>query len=295
MFKSLTHKQTESMWAYIFVLPAVLGFLFFVVFPLGFGFWTSLTEWTALSDPEFIGFSNYRRLFTITEPKWFPETILNAFFFVVMGPIGIAFSLFLAMLVNTELRLSKLFRGIFFLPTITSASIVAVVWMWMYDTNFGLVNWALSWFGVQPIPWLQSDRWAKLAIWLMLTWQGAGSGMMIQLSALQGISEEVIEAAIMDGAGAVRRFFSIILPLLTPVLFFQLVTTSIGAFQLFGPILMMTEGSHDTTTAVYYIYNYAFRNSQWGFATAGSYILAIIIAIFTVIQFFGQKRWVFYG
>ena len=228
----LNYRQQEAFWAYVFVLPAILGFLFFVVFPLGFGFWTSLTDWDAFSTPKFIGFSNYRRLFQITEPHWYPETIWNTVFFVVMGPVGIAFSLFLAVLVNLDLRLSKVFRSLFFLPTITSTAVIALVWFWMYDTNFGLINWLLGFLGIQPIPWLQSERWAKMAIWIMITWQGAGTGMMINLSALQGIPQEVVEASIMDGAGPGRRFFSIILPLLTPVLFFQFVTTSIGAFQL---------------------------------------------------------------
>ncbi len=212
-----------------------------------------------------------------------------------MGPVGIAFSLFLAVLVNTDLRFSKVFRSVFFLPTVTSAAVIAMVWFWMYDTNFGFINWILSFAGIAPIPWLQSERYAKLAIWIMLTWQGSGSGMMILLAALQGISVEIKEAAIMDGAGPLRRFFSIMLPLLTPVLFFQFVTTSIGAFQLFGPILMTTRGARQTMTGVYYIYNYAFSQSEWGFASAGAYVLALVIAVFTVIQFVGEKKWVFYA
>jgi len=291
----LNYRQLESFWAYIFILPAILGFLLLVVFPLGFGFWTSLTDWDAFTDPEFVGFSNYTRLWRITEPNWFPKTIGNTLFFVLMGPVGIAFSLCLAVLVNTDLKLSKVFRALFFLPTITSAAVIAMVWFWMYDTNFGLINWVLSWVGVSPIPWLQSERWAKLAIWIMITWQGAGSGMMILLSALQGVPVEIIEAATVDGAGPVRRFFSIVLPLLTPVIFFQFVTTTIGAFQLFGPILMTTRGARQTMTGVYYIYDYAFSRSEWGFSSAGAYVLALVIGIFTVLQFVGERRWVFYA
>jgi multiple sugar transport system permease protein len=290
----LNYRQQESLWAYLFVLPAVLGLLLLVAFPFGFGFWTSLTDWDAYSPPSFIGLANYRRLFAIREPQWFPDTIWNTFFFVAMGPVGIALSLVLALLVNTDLRLNKLFRALFFLPTITSSAVISLVWFWLYDTNFGLLNWLLGLIGIDPIPWLLSERYAKLAIWIMLTWLGSGSGMMVQLSALQGIPQEILEAATIDGAGAVQKFFSITLPLLTPVLFFQFVMTTIGAFQLFGPVLMLTQGSRDTMTAVYYVYSYAFGDMQWGFASAGAYLLAIVIGIFTIIQFVAQKRWVYY-
>jgi multiple sugar transport system permease protein len=302
LVQNLTYRQTESLWAYIFVAPIVFGLLIFVAFPLIFGLLTSFTDWDAVSSPEFIGFDNYIRLVTETEPKWFINIISNTLFFVVMAPVGVAVSLGLGLLANAKLRLSKVFRFLFFLPTITSAAVISLVWRWMYNTNFGLINWLLGLIGIAPIPWLQSVEWAKLSIWIVITWQTAGFGMMIILVALQGINPEIIEAATVDGANAWRRFWKITLPLLTPVLFFLTVTSIIGAFQLFGPIYMMMGGAFvtagtlndfATTTAVVFIHNQAFKKGLFGFASAASYVLATMIFIFTFLQFKFQKKWVY--
>ncbi|NLG48731.1 MAG: sugar ABC transporter permease [Chloroflexi bacterium] len=293
----LKFTQQEALWAYIFVLPALLGFVCLAAFPIFFGFWISLTEWDAFTKPAYIGLANYRRLFSLREPLWYGKTISNTLFFVAMMPVGIAIQLFLALLVNVKLTLSRLFRSVFFLPSVTSAAVVAMVWFWMYDTNFGLINWLLSIVGIPAIPWLESARWSKPALWIMMTWQGAGYGMMINLAALQGIPEELIEAAMIDGAGRWRRFFNVTLPLLTPALFFQFVTGAIGAFQVFGQVWMTTRGgpSNSTATMVLYIYNYAFAHGAWGFASSGAYVLALMILVLTLIQFIFQRRWVFYG
>src|ERR1700674_3798710 len=135
----------------------------------------------------------------------------------------------------------------------------------MYDTNFGLINWMLDLVGLPAIPWLESPYWAKPAIGIIIVWQGLGYGMMINLAALQGVPTEFQEAAMIDGAGTARRFFSVTLPLLTPVLFFQLVTGAIGAFQVFAQVFMTTRGgpSNSTATVVLYVYNYAFQTNLW--------------------------------
>jgi multiple sugar transport system permease protein len=300
----LNYKQIESLWAYIFISPVVFGLLIFVAFPLIFGLWTSFTNWDALTPPQFIGFDNYIRLFRMTQPVSFAQILLNTLFFVLMAPVGIVVALILGLLAHAKLRLSKAFRFLFFLPTITSVAVITIVWKWMYNTNFGLINWLLSLVNIAPIPWLQSETWASLAIWIVMTWQGAGYGMMIVLVALQGINPEILEAATVDGAGALQRFWSITLPLLTPVLFFMLVTSVIGAFQLFGPVYMMMDNQHmgaggltnayNTTTAVVFIHHFAFKKGMWAFSSAASYVLATIIFVFTFIQFKFQKKWVYY-
>jgi len=293
----LKYTHEEAAWAYVFILPALIGFIVFAAFPIFYGFWLSLTKWDAFSPPVYVAFNNYRRLSTLREPLWYWKAVSNTLFFVLMMPVGVAIQLFLALLVNVRLRLAKLFRSVFFLPTVTSAAVVAMVWFWMYDTNFGLINWLLSFIKVPPVPWLESARYSKPALWIMMTWQGAGYGMMINLAALQGVPHELQEAAMMDGAGPWRRFFSISLPLLTPALFFQLVTGAIGAFQVFGQVWMTTRGgpANSTATVVLYIYNYAFASGNWGFASAGAYVLALMILALTVVQFYFQRRWVFYG
>jgi multiple sugar transport system permease protein len=293
----LKHTVEEAAWAYLFILPALLGFVIFASFPILFGAWISLTDWDAFSRPLFTGLANYRRLITLQEPVSYATAIKNTLFFVLMMPVGVAIQLLLALLVDQKLRLSRLFRSVFFLPSITSAAAVAMVWYWIYDTNFGLVNWLLSLLHIPPVPWLESARWAKPALWIMMTWQGAGYGMMINLAALQGIPEELLETAMIDGAGPWRRFWSVTLPLLTPALFFQFVTGAIGAFQVFGQIWMTTRGgpASSTYSMVLFIYNYAFRHNAWGFASAAAYVLALMILVLTIAQFHVQRRWVFYG
>jgi multiple sugar transport system permease protein len=300
----LNYKQVESLWAYLFISPIVIGLVVFVAFPLIFGLWTSFTDWDVLTKPQFIGLENYRRLFTMSEPVSFGEILKNTLFFVGMAPVGIAVALVLGLLAHAKLRLSKAFRFLFFLPTITSVAVITIVWKWMFNTNFGLINWLLSFLEIAPIPWLQSEAWAGLAIWITITWQGAGYGMMIILVALQGINPEILEAATVDGAGAIRRFWSITFPLITPVLFFLLVTSMIGAFQLFGPVYMMMDNQHmgssgltsayGTTTAVVFIHFFAFKKGMWAFASSGAYVLAAMIFTFTLLQFKFQKKWVFY-
>ena len=159
----LKYTQAEAAWAYVFILPALVGFVVFAAFPIVFGLWLSLTKWDAFTAPEVVGLANYRRLFTLREPLWYGTTVQNTLFFVAMMPVGVAIQLLLALMVNMKLRFSTLFRSVFFLPTITSAAVVAMVWFWMYDTNFGLINWMLSWLKIPPIPWLRSRARLRVA------------------------------------------------------------------------------------------------------------------------------------
>jgi multiple sugar transport system permease protein len=152
----LKHTHEEAVWAYLFILPAIIGFVVFAAFPIGFGFWLSLTKWDAFTPPAYVAMANYRRLFALREPLWYWRAVSNTLFFVLMMPVGVAIQLLLALMVNMELRLAKLFRSVFFLPTVTSVAVVAMVWFWMYDTNFGLINWMLSFLKIRPVPWLES-------------------------------------------------------------------------------------------------------------------------------------------
>ncbi|MBM3189073.1 MAG: sugar ABC transporter permease [Chloroflexi bacterium] len=292
----LSYTKQEWLWAYVFILPAVIGFLVFAAFPIVFGFALSLHKWDAFTPPRYLGWANYARLYNLREPVWFGKTVLNTLFFVLMMPVGIAVQLSLALLVNVDLKLSKLYRSVFYLPVITSAAVVALIWFWMYDTNFGLINWLLGLLGIPAVPWLESARFSKPALWIMMTWQGSGAGMMINLAALQGVPESLLEAATIDGAGFMRRFFLVTLPLITPALFFQFVTGAIGAFQVFGQVYMTTKGGpgNSTYTMVLYVYNYAFASSNWGYASAAAYVVAAFIMVMTVIQFYLQRRWVYY-
>ena len=166
----------------------------------------------------------------------------------------------------------------------------------MYNKDFGLINWLLGLIGLPAVPWFESTAYAKPALWIMMTWQGSGAGMMINLAALQGVPESLLEAAVIDGAGVVRRFFGVTLPLITPALFFQFVTGAIGAFQVFGQVYMTTRGGpgNSTYTMVLYVYNYAFSTNNWGYASSAAYVVALFIMVMTVVQFYLQKRWVFY-
>lgn len=288
--------KQETIWAYVFLLPALIGFLAFTVGPVVGGFLMSLTEWDLVSPPKFVGFLNYRRLFTVTQPLYFVQALKNTLWVAASTPIGIAASLFLAMLVNQKVRGVTWFRTIYYLPVVTAMAVVAMAWIWIYDPIFGPLNFLLNTIGLPGPEWLNSTTWALPAIVLMGIWKGAGWGMVILLAGLQGIPEVLYDAAKIDGANWWQQFRRVTLPLLTPTLFFLMVMGVIGSFQTFEQIYIMTKGGPGNTTAtvVYFIYQNAFQWNKMGFASAGAYALFLVILIFTLIQFKLQEKWVHY-
>lgn len=286
--------RREALWAYLMIAPLLLGFGVFFYLALAASFGISLTRWDLLSAPQWLAFGNYRQLFYDAK---FLQSLWNTMRYTLLSvPASLVVSLLLALALNTGLRFQKLYRTIFFLPVLTMPVAIAVVWAWLYNPDFGLLSQLTALLGAPRIRWLSDPRWAMPSLALMSVWQGAGYGMVIFLAGLQNVPQQLYEAAHMDGATTAERFRFVTLPLLSPTIFFVLVTSLISAFQVFDIIYTMTGGGplNTTQTVVPSIYEAGFRRFEMGYASAMAWVLFIIILLVTVVQFLLQRRWVYY-
>ncbi|MBE9917548.1 sugar ABC transporter permease [Paenibacillus donghaensis] len=278
----------------VFLLPSLIGLLLFQLIPMITSGVISFTDWNMLSPAKFVGFDNFVKVFT--DEKSY-TSLLNIFKFIVgYIPLVLIFGTFLAVLLNRKLRGIKFYRAMIFIPVITSWIAVSIVWRWFLNGQSGLVNYFLSWFGIQGPIWLQDFHWALPAIIAVTVWKDVGFVSIILLAGLQEISDDYYEAAQIDGASSWIQFFKITLPLLTPAMFFVMTISLINSFQLFDQVMIMTGGgpAGSTSTIVEQVYKNAFLNNKMGFASAQSWVLFAIIFIVTVIQNQLQKRWVVY-
>ena len=286
----------DGVAAWGFLMPNFVGFMVFTVFAVAFSLWLSWHSWDLFSSPRNVGMENYVRLLTQDPNFW--RTLKNTAVFVVgVVPLGTAVSLGIALLANRALKGIALFRTILYMPSVTSTIAVGIVWMWLLEPQYGVVNWLLRSLGwASPPEWLFSTVWAKPALVLMEIWHYAGYYMVIFLAGLQAIPAQLYEAAEIDGASRWRSFLHVTLPLLSPTTFFVLVIRTINAFQIFEQPYIMTEGgpAGATETLVYYIYKNGFEFFRMGYASAVAWVLFIIIFILTYIQFRYQGRWVHY-
>jgi multiple sugar transport system permease protein len=284
----------DAGWAWLFLLPSVLGIAVFNLFPVLGSFWLSLTRWNLLGKPRFVGLANYADLFADSR---FYQIMGQTFGFVGLTvALDVALGLALAVALNRKLRGRGLLRTAYFLPYITSMVAVAIVWGWLFDPRFGALNLALKAFGLAPVYWLSDPRWAMPSIVLVTVWKGLGYTMMLFLAGLQAIPGHYVEAAMLDGASAPRRFFGITLPLLSPTVFLVTTVSLINAFQAFDAVYMLTGGGpmNQTSVIVYWLYQNAFTYFNMGKASAIAYVLFAVILAITLIQWGLRKRWVVY-
>ncbi|MEO6331479.1 MAG: sugar ABC transporter permease [Gemmatimonadaceae bacterium] len=281
--------------AWLFLAPALsLIFLFFLL-PVLASLLLSLTDFDiyAIADPSttrFVGLKNYGRL--LETPEFWQALRNTVYFALAGGPLTIAVSLGCALLLNARLtRFKTIFRTIYFIPFVTTLVAVSIVWRYLYHTRYGLLNYGLSHLGIGPIDWLGDPRWAMPAIILLAVWKNFGYNMLIFIAGLQSIPAELYDAAEIDGAGPVRRFFNVTLPLLGPTLLFVGVVTMIGYFQLFAEPYVMTQGGplRATTSVVLLMYEEGFRWWRMGYAAAIAFVLFLVILIATLIQFRLQR------
>lgn len=268
-----------------FLSPNIIGFLTFTFLPVIASFMLAFCEWDILGPAKFVGISNFGRLiFDLKFWKYFGNTL----FFMMGIPVGMAFSLFLAILINRPLKGTTFFRTIFFLPVVSSLIAIALLWRWIYNPDFGLLNSFLRMIGFKNLPtWLADTALAKPAILIMQIWKGAGYNMLLYLAALQGIPISLYEASEIDGANKWQQFVGITWPLLGPTNFFIVIMSIIGGFQVFDVAFVMTQGgpAGSTTTIVYYIYNNAFRWFKMGYASTIAWFLFLLMFIVTLLQF----------
>jgi multiple sugar transport system permease protein len=282
---------------FLFILPMLVGLAIFRLIPIVVSFVVSFTSWNVFSPPRWIGLDNYR---TLVQSPIFWEVARNTVVFaLVFVPLVMSLGLSLALLVNQKLRGSAFFRGVFFMPYITSIVAVALAWKWILATRFGLLNNALfEWFGVQhPPSWLGDPRYALMAVAFVLAWQSAGFQMLLFLAGLQNIDESLKEAAMIDGATRWQVFRHITLPLLSPITFFVLIISLIASSQTFEVTYALTGGGPQraSTTLAFYIYQNAFVHYQMGFASSLAYTLLLFVGGLTLVNFYLRRRWVHYG
>ena len=285
----------EGWWALLFLAPTLIGLTLLSAGPILASFGISLTKWDLLTPPQFVGLDNFVSL--VNDSRFLVSLRNTAFYTLLSVPIGMALALGLALALNQSLRGIALIRTAYFLPVVTSATAVGLVWAWIYSPNNGLLNQFIGIVGLPPQKWISDPFWAMPSIIVMSIWQGLGINVIIFLAGLQAIPQEYYDAAAVDGAARWSRFRSVTLPLLTPSLFFTGILSLIGSFQIFDQVYILArpgKPTEATITLVYFIYESGFKFFRMGEAAAASWILFLIVAVLTVIYFRSQKRWVHY-
>jgi len=282
-------------FGYIYGGPVIIAFLVFNLYPMVLGLYLSFTKWDILSPPTFIGLGNWADLF---KDDLLLRAVLQTLYYAVVSVAGAtALSIALALALNQRLKTIGFYRTFFFLPAVTSLVAIAMVWRWIYNTEFGVLNAFLGSLGINPVNWLGDPVLAMPAVILMSIWRSAGFNTVLFLAGLQGVPQEYYEAAEIDGASKWDRFVHITLPLISPTTFFVVVNGLIGSWQVFDQVYILTRGGPllSTVTVVYLIYSNGFEWYKTGYAAAMAYGLFLIIIALTAIQFRLQKRWVFYN
>jgi len=291
----MTARQQDLLTAVVFLLPSVVVFGVFTHFGLLYNFYISLTNWRFTgATSRWVGLDNFRRLFSSDA---FEVVFRNTTYYSVATVVlSLVLGLALALLLNRPLRGRAFARTILFAPYVTTLSAAAMLWLWLYEPRFGLVNIVLGWFGIAGPDWMGSAQWAMPGLILMSVWRAAGYNMVIYLAGLQSIPEEIVEAAIIDGAGSWQVFWRITLPLLSPTTFFLIVTGIIASFKVFTAVAVMTQGGPLDSTQVftYYIYQQGFISFRAGYASAVSTVFFVLLFLLTLAQLKLQRHWVHY-
>lgn len=303
--------QNASRWnpnqqaeAYLFLLPSLIGFAAFVLLPAVGSLFLSFVEWRLTNDPTFVGLDNYVDLFT--NDAIFPIVMGNTLFYVLaIVPLQLIIGLLMAVALNTGLKGLGVYRVIYFMPVVTNVVAAAMVFQWLFNQDFGLISSWIWQFNeatgipIQPPNWLADAFWSKPTVAVLTVWKNVGFTMVIYLAGLQGISQNLYEAAEVDGASKWQQFRHITIPMVSPTTFFLLIIQMIGAFQLFAEPYVMTrvgggEPLQATLSIVYYIFQNAFSYQKMGSAAAISWVLFAIILVITIFQLRMQRRWVHY-
>jgi multiple sugar transport system permease protein len=288
-------RRKQNLTGWLFISPIVVGVVAFQFFPILVSIVASLTDWNGISAPKFVGVKNFSEMFT--DDPLFLQTFKNTVYFTLVSiPLTIGIGLVLALLCARPIKGVAFFRTAYFAPYVTNVVAIGFVWFWFFQPDDGVINGLLSQLGIGGPQWLSSSSWAMPAVIMVSVWQGIGYPMIILLAGLQGLPTEYFESAKIDGAGAWQRLRFITLPLLTPHFLFLLITQFISSFQVFGLIYVMTKGGpgHATSVYIYNIYQNAFSYGKVGYASAMAWILFVVIAAVTFLQWRLQKRWVFY-
>jgi multiple sugar transport system permease protein len=280
---------------YLFILPNFIGFFLFMGIPIVMGFIISFTDYNGFNQFNFVGITNFVNLF---KDEYFLISLKNNVIYTVIAvPCTIIMSLLLALAVNSKIKGAGFFKVLFFFPTISSMVVVGTIWSMLLNPTRGIINQILFSIGVaEPPQWLVSSQTALLSIIMVAVWKSAGYYMVMFLGGLQQVPNHLYESASIDGAGKIRKFFSITFPMLSPTMFMVTILNIISSFQIYDLIAVMTSGGpgRSTNVLVFRIYQEGFNYLRYGYASAMAYFLFLIIMVITLIQFHGQKKWVTY-
>ncbi len=291
---TMTLARREAITGWIWVQAWLLGFLLFGALPLLASLVLGFTDWNGVGAPRWVGLQNFREILT-ADPLFWKSLKVTFWFALLYIPFSLVIGFAMAMLMNQRLRGVSVFRTIYYLPSVLSGVAVAILWQFVFHRDFGVLNWLLSLVGVDPIPWLTDSNWVIPALVIMQLW-GVGASIIIYLGGLQGIPSELYEVAKIDGAGFWPTLFRVTLPMMSPVLFFQLVLGIISTLQIFTQAYVMTAGGPNYSSYFFAlnIYQRAFQDLRLGYASALAWILFVIIVAITLVVFRVSKSWVYY-
>lgn len=286
----------KYMWAYGFIAPSLILICILNLWPIIQTFYLSLNEVKGFQNPVFIGLLNYKTLFHDSE---FWRSLFNTCIYTIITvPVGVSLSLLTAVFLNMSIKAKSLYRVLYFLPVISAPAAVAMVWRWLYNSEFGFINYFLSVFGIQGPNWIADSHTVLISVMIVGIWSLVGYNMVILLAGLHDIPRSYYEAAQIDGATSVKQFLHITVPLVSPTLFFVVLTTMISSLQVFDHIFMMLDSTNPSLKSgesiVYLFYKYTFANNNKGYGSAIATVLLFLVLILTVVQMKVQKKWVHY-
>lgn len=287
-------KVNKRAWPYLFILPWIIGFLVFTLGPLVLSFVMSFFDWSITGTPKFRGLGNYIEMFT-TDDQVLKSLSISLKYAAIFVPLNMIIALVLAMLISQPVKGAKFFRTIFYIPAVISGVAVSIIFGWLLNGNYGVINYLLSLLGIDGPQWLVDPKWAIIAV-IFASAFGVGSMMLIFYTDIKNIPIDLYEAAAIDGAGPARQFFSITLPMITPTILFNLITSIISSFQQVTLVMLLTNGGPMKSTYFYGLmtYNNAFKFHKLGCASANAWVMFIIILLLSALVFKSSDTWVFY-
>lgn len=287
-------KVNKRAWPYLFILPWIIGFLVFTLGPLVLSFVMSFFDWSITGTPKFRGLGNYIEMFT-TDDQALKSLSISLKYAAIFVPLNMVIALVLAMLISQPVKGAKFFRTIFYIPAVISGVAVSIIFGWLLNGNYGVINYLLSLLGIDGPQWLVDPKWAIIAV-IFASAFGVGSMMLIFYTDIKNIPIDLYEAAAIDGAGPVRQFFNITLPMITPTILFNLITSIISSFQQVTLVMLLTNGGPMKSTYFYGLmtYNNAFKFHKLGYASANAWVMFIIILLLSALVFKSSDTWVFY-
>ena len=289
----MSMQKKNTLWGYFFLMPTIIGLLIFWTAPMIYSFIISLTEWNILSSSRFVGMQNYIHM--SGDPLVKKSLTVTMYYSILAVPAINIFTLFLASMLNTKIKGMSFYRTALYIPSLVPAVAAAALWMFIMNPASGLANSMLKAVGLSSSNWLFDTKTVIPSLVIIAVW-GSGNTIVIYLAGLQGMPAELYEAATVDGAGSLRKFWNLTIPLLSPVIFYNIIISIINCMQTFTQGYIMTKGGPNNASLFYmlHLYNTAFKNQQMGYACAMAWLLFVIIGILTIINFIASRKWVYY-